>query len=175
MRLFNSLKHFLLEPKGNGDNRPSNSVCLSFVTYYRRGIYARLFHFYLFPRAVWDCYTHSLAEALSSSERPLEVTILAEELSREQPGSSFQVASVFTREGDYPEQVIKHVKTLAPDIIHIQHEYGIFGLDDRFFRLLVQLRDLAVRTVVTLHGAVIRCGGGSEAIPAEHRARRAVE
>jgi glycosyltransferase involved in cell wall biosynthesis len=88
---------------------------------------------------------------MGSSESSLQVTILAEELSQEQPSSSFQVSSVFTREGDYPAQVMKHVKTLAPDILHIQHEYGIFGFDDRFFRLLVQLRNLGVRTVVTLH------------------------
>ena len=96
-------------------------------------------------------YTHCLAEAMRSSDPSLQVTLLAEGLSQEQPNSLFRVAGVFSREGDYPAQVMKHVKTLAPDILHIEHEYGIFGLDNRFFWLLVQLRDLGVRTVVTLH------------------------
>lgn len=96
-------------------------------------------------------YTHYLAEALCSSDPAFQATLLTQEPLKERPNPPFQLSGAFTREGDYPAQVMAQVRTLAPDILHIQHEYGIFGFDDRFLRLLLQLRDLRVRTVLTLH------------------------
>ena len=96
-------------------------------------------------------YVHYLIEALHSSDPSLQITLLAEKPAEENTSQLFHVSGIFTREGDYPNQILTEVKRISPDIVHIQHEYGIFGIDNRFFQLLRQIRDLGIRTVVTLH------------------------
>ncbi len=96
-------------------------------------------------------YVHYLTESLHFSDPLLQISILAEKPAYESTSRLFHVSGIFDRAADYPEQILPQVKRIAPDIVHIQHEYGIFGVDDRFFRLLSQLRDLKIRTVVTLH------------------------
>lgn len=96
-------------------------------------------------------YTNYLAEALCSSDSSFQGTVIAEKPAQEQPNQLFHVTGTFNRDDNYPDQVVTQVKATTPDIIHIQHEYGIFGFDDRFFQLLIQLRNLGVPTVVTLH------------------------
>ncbi len=96
-------------------------------------------------------YTHYLAEALCSLDPSLHVTLLAEKPAQPQPNALYHIWNAFTSEGNYPAAVIAHVEAIDPDIVHIQHEYGIFGIDDRFHRLLAQLRDCRAHTIVTLH------------------------
>lgn len=96
-------------------------------------------------------YTNYLAEALCSSDPSFQGTLIAEKPAQEHPNQLFHITGTFNRDDNYPEQVVTQIKATAPNIIHIQHEYGIFGLDDRFFQLLIQLRDLGIPTVVTLH------------------------
>lgn len=96
-------------------------------------------------------YTHYLAETLSDSYQNLAMTILTERSSTPQSTENFRVLRAFNSEQDYSDELATHIKDISPDIIHIQHEYGIFGIDDRFHNLLVQLRELRAPVVVTLH------------------------
>lgn len=62
-----------------------------------------------------------------------------------------KVFPCFNRESDYYEQILDLLKDLDLDIVHIQHEYGIFGKDFRFLKLLKGIKDLGLKLIVTLH------------------------
>ncbi len=94
-------------------------------------------------------YTHYLAEALCAVPCSPRVTVLAE--SPSQSCRLFPVMNTFTAAGDYPSDVLSKARALAPDLVHVKHEYGIFGIDDRFPTLLTRLRKLGIHAVVTLH------------------------
>jgi glycosyltransferase involved in cell wall biosynthesis len=96
-------------------------------------------------------YTHNLANALLTIDQNLSLTILAGGDRKPLLTKQFNVLDTFAWDNDYPADIMARVKTLRPDIVHIQHEYGIFGLDDRFHRLLAHLREKEVPSVVTLH------------------------
>jgi len=96
-------------------------------------------------------YTHNLADALFAADRNLSLSILVGGDREPLLNEHFNVLDTFNWDNDYPADIMARVETLRPDIVHIQHEYGIFGIDDRFFRLLGRLRDKGVTTVVTLH------------------------
>lgn len=96
-------------------------------------------------------YTHNLASALLTVDKNLSLTILAEGEIKSLPNGSFNVLNAFNWKSDYPAEIMSHMEAVAPDIVHIQHEYGIFGIDDRFHRLLSSLHDKGIPTIVTLH------------------------
>ncbi len=96
-------------------------------------------------------YTHYLSEAICSLDADCKVTILAEEPLEAHAHSALCVIGSFDRDGDYAKNIISKLKKLAPDVLHIQHEYGIFGYDQRFINLLAELRELQIPTVITLH------------------------
>lgn len=96
-------------------------------------------------------YTHNLADALLSIDQNLSITILAGGDRKPLLTKKFNVLDTFDWDNDYPADIMARVEILRPDIVHIQHEYGIFGLDDRFHRLLAHLHEKGVPSVVTLH------------------------
>jgi len=96
-------------------------------------------------------YTHYLTGALKSSDDSLKLTLLTARSGQEKYSLPFDIFPAFDRDEDYPPQLTILIKKLNPDIVHIQHEYGIFGYDDRFLILLEQLRLSGIRTVVTMH------------------------
>ena len=51
---------------------------------------------------------------------------------------------------DY-DGIVKCIKELSPDVVHIQHEYGIFKSLDGFIKLLKGIKELGCKLVVTLH------------------------
>lgn len=94
-------------------------------------------------------YSHDLIQSVSRLDDPPTMTVLAEG-----PATScahWRVRSVFRFDEDYVERLTREVVCLAPTVAHIQHEYGLFGMDERFLRLLTNLRRLGIPTVVTLH------------------------
>jgi glycosyltransferase involved in cell wall biosynthesis len=83
-------------------------------------------------------YCSYLVDGLLSADPNLAVTVLAE-------------GPAFSGNADYVPAILHQVRADAPDVVHIQHEYGIYGFDNRFLRLLAALREIRVPTVVTLH------------------------
>jgi glycosyltransferase involved in cell wall biosynthesis len=61
------------------------------------------------------------------------------------------VRPCFDRDADYVHGIVDAVAKAGADVVHIQHEYGIFGFDDRFLDLLGALRRRDYPTIVTLH------------------------
>jgi glycosyltransferase involved in cell wall biosynthesis len=96
-------------------------------------------------------YTHYLGQAVCSVNNQNKVTVLAEQSFKSAMHSSFSVEGGFNRDEDYSKDIIGSINKIAPDIVHIQHEYGIFGYDNRFTNLLKELRNLDIPAVVTMH------------------------
>lgn len=96
-------------------------------------------------------YTYYLTEAIHRTSPATKISVLAGGEARPQTGSATDVRTVFRFDSEYVDAVLSAVDELSPDVVHIQHEYGIFGLDERFPHLLMGLRRLQCSTVVTLH------------------------
>jgi glycosyltransferase involved in cell wall biosynthesis len=94
-------------------------------------------------------YTSYLAEELMHAG--CDVTVLTEWLGRPLSNSGLKVRPCFDGEADYVDRIVDAVAEAGADIVHIQHEFGIFGFDDRFPSLLGALRRRGYPTVVTLH------------------------
>jgi glycosyltransferase involved in cell wall biosynthesis len=107
-----------------------------------------------FPPARCGIATYSsyLIDGLLSVDDDLDVSVLAEEGSAAHHlRSHVRVIDAFSQDCDYGPAILRHVRSCSPDVVHIQHEYGIFGFDDRFLHLLAGLREIRVPVVVTLH------------------------
>ena len=94
-------------------------------------------------------YTSYLAGELVQAG--CDVTVLTEWPGRPLSQSGLEVRPCFDGEADYVGQIVDAVAEAGADVVHIQHEYGIFGFDDRFPDLLGALRRRSYPTVVTLH------------------------
>jgi glycosyltransferase involved in cell wall biosynthesis len=94
-------------------------------------------------------YTSYLAAELARSG--CDVTVLSETpgVALSQPG--LEVTPCFDRDTDYVGPIVDGIAKACTDVVHIQHEYGIFGFDDRFPDVLAALHRRGVPTVVTLH------------------------
>jgi glycosyltransferase involved in cell wall biosynthesis len=96
-------------------------------------------------------YSDYLIDGLLSVNATLRITVLAESPVADDLRARVQVIDAFSQDSDYGSAILRRVRVCSPDVVHIQHEYGIFGFDDRFLRLLAGLRELRVPVVVTLH------------------------
>ncbi len=95
-------------------------------------------------------YSQYLINNFLKLDPKLDITVLAE--IGAEPRSSFpQVIPCFVRSNDYAPEIVEEVKKLSPDIVHVQHEFGIFGKDDRFLELLKGIKGCNCSVVVTLH------------------------
>jgi len=96
-------------------------------------------------------YCSYLIDGLLSADADLGITVLAEGPVAHDLRSRVHANDSFREDSDYVPAILHQVRAAAPDVVHIQHEYGIFGFDERFLRLLAALRENRVPTVVTLH------------------------
>lgn len=101
-------------------------------------------------------YTHYLAEAACASDPSLSLTVLATQPAVSIPCSPFRVEEAFAAEENYATALLSHIEAVQPDVVHIQHEYGIFGVDERFHHVLAGLQARAIPTAVTLHSVHTR-------------------
>ncbi len=101
-------------------------------------------------------YTHFLAEALSASNPKVRVTVLGQKPVTKPAGVNYEVIPTYSRDGNFPEEVMQTLSTRDVDVLHIQHEYGIFGADGRMLDLLRRLRSADIAGVLTLHSVHTR-------------------
>ena len=94
-------------------------------------------------------YTKYLLDGFDASDPTLRVTVLSEYAAGSH-GSAGVIPS-FDAEGEYEVQLLARLSALDVDIVHLQHEYGIFGLDDRLLRLLRGVRARGLPIVLTMH------------------------
>ena len=96
-------------------------------------------------------YSHYLAEALCQTDRGGRVTLLTEQGYEAGHSRSYGVVPAFHGEGDFPTEIMRRLGEIDADVVHIQHEYGIFGADQRFLDLLLRIKRSGLPLVVTLH------------------------
>jgi glycosyltransferase involved in cell wall biosynthesis len=96
-------------------------------------------------------YSEFLAGELRRTGSVSAVTLLAEYPATRRSCDLHTVLPTFRREDDFASQIMSRVSEGNFDLVHIQHEYGIFGADGRFPELLRRLKIAGVPIVVTLH------------------------
>jgi glycosyltransferase involved in cell wall biosynthesis len=96
-------------------------------------------------------YAEYLAEGLRAHDPVLRVSVLSEKSDSLSSSQTVFTRRVFERDGDYVGDLTRAVRDLSPDVVHVQHEFGIFGMDDRFPRLVESIRRIGIPVVVTLH------------------------
>lgn len=94
-------------------------------------------------------YTRNLTQAVATVDPSVTVTVLAEEDGQRMDYP--RVRSCFHSEGDYVAPLLNQLTDLKPNIVHIEHEYGVFGVDGRFHRLLEGIRALGLPLLLTMH------------------------
>ena len=96
-------------------------------------------------------YSHFLAEALCQADFGSRVTLLAHGPASRPENAAYTIVPAFLGDGDFASEIMRRVAESEAEVVHIQHEYGIFGVDDRFLELLRQLRQAGIPSVVTMH------------------------
>lgn len=97
-------------------------------------------------------YTQDLVRALQEMEGGPEVFVAAERIKQDfnekLPNNVFRV---WDRRSFMPNDILHLVNTLKPDILHIQHEFGLFPREKEFFEFIAAARVLKVPVHITLH------------------------
>ncbi|GAB1640052.1 glycosyltransferase [Krasilnikovia sp. MM14-A1259] len=96
-------------------------------------------------------YTSYLGAALLAEDGDAEVTVVTPSPAAPYDDGRFRVVPAVVDGTDYPSEIARAVAATRPDVVHIQHEFGIFGADERFPRLLSALARAGSPTVVTMH------------------------
>ena len=93
-------------------------------------------------------YTDYLIRGIQAVDPLTEIKIVADQGASPIKQNMLEVIAPWDRNEDYSEPIISHTK--GADVIHIQHEYGIYKFDDRLPTVLQGL-DANARKVVTIH------------------------
>ena len=91
-------------------------------------------------------YTSFLVNALLKNSPSLEIFILTDYEVNYNTTSGITTIPCFKAAQFVVDEVVNRLNDLKPDILHIQHHYGIFGFEDDFLNLLSRYA-----TVVTMH------------------------
>jgi glycosyltransferase involved in cell wall biosynthesis len=94
-------------------------------------------------------YTDYVVKAIQKVCPLVEIKVVAEKGAAPVKQKRFEVVPCWDRDENYVEQIAENVGDA--DIVHIQHEYGIYKLDDRLPTLLEQLKACGKRTIITIH------------------------
>ena len=102
-----------------------------------------------------DCgiasYSQYLAQALLDEDPGVRLAVVTTSGGPGRTIGRLEIVPGGSMEADYPATIAQAVTDTRPDIVHIQHEYGIFGADERFPCLLSMLTELGLPVVVTMH------------------------
>ncbi len=93
-------------------------------------------------------YTDYLIQAIRKIDPILEIKVVAEKGADPFKRKNFEVNPCWSRNEDYIQPIISHTKNV--DIVHIQQECGIYGLDERLPSVLREL-DANAQKVLTIH------------------------
>ncbi len=93
-------------------------------------------------------YTDYLIQGIRKTDPALGIKVIAEKGAAPVKQENFEVNPCWDRNEDYVKPII--AQTNGVDIIHIQHEYGIYKLDNRLPSLLREL-GADVFKVLTIH------------------------
>jgi glycosyltransferase involved in cell wall biosynthesis len=94
-------------------------------------------------------YTDYLVHGLQMLDPASDIEVVAEKDASPVKHGRFEVIPCWDRNGNYVEPIISNTKDA--DVVHIQHEYGIYNFDDRLPTLLERLNAEGKRTIITIH------------------------
>ena len=94
-------------------------------------------------------YTDYAIHGLQKVNPGLEIKVVAEKGASPIKQEKFEVVPCWDRNENYVEPIISNIQDA--DIVHIQHESGIYKLDDRMPTLLNRLKAARKRTFITIH------------------------
>ena len=93
-------------------------------------------------------YTDNLCQALLEGTKDTSITVAAEYDSSPLETERLTCIPCFRRGEGYAENILRVIYKIKPDIVHIQHDYSVYGLSEEFLNFLWRLK---VRKVVTMH------------------------
>ena len=93
-------------------------------------------------------YTSYLIHAIREQYPSLEIKIIAEQGASPIKQEKFEVIPCWDRKENYVEPIISQIK--GCNIIHVQHEYGIYKFDDRL-PLMLQGLGKRIKKIITIH------------------------
>ena len=83
--------------------------------------------------------------------RNTKTYILTEKSNPEISSKHLSVIPCYDPEKEYVNDFIQKIRQIKPDVVNIQHEFGLFGWDNRLLRLLSKIKSLGIPCVITLH------------------------
>jgi glycosyltransferase involved in cell wall biosynthesis len=95
-------------------------------------------------------YTDNLIRGMRTHE-PERHFVLAERGATPAETDAFTCIPCFHRKQDYVAGIVTEARKIQPDIMVIQYSNDLFGDDTRFPRLLMELRQAGIRTIVNTH------------------------
>ena len=104
---------------------------------------------YLPQRCGVATYTDYLIHGLRTVSPALNIKVVPEKEATPFKHGRFEVVPCWDRNEDYVEPIFSN--TQDADVVHIQHEYGIYKLDNRLPRVLQRLKASAKRVIITIH------------------------
>ncbi len=93
-------------------------------------------------------YTDYLIQGIRKIDPALEIRVIAEKGADPVKQERFEVIPCWDRNEDYVRPIVASANEV--DLIHIQHEYGIFKLDERLPTLLRKLGP-NIKKIITIH------------------------
>ncbi len=91
-------------------------------------------------------YTDYLTRAMRKVDPSLHIKIIAERYASSLREENFEVVPCWDRKGDYVAPILKEAEGF--DLVHVEHEYSIYGFDERLPTLL---KKLPAKKVITIH------------------------
>ncbi len=95
-------------------------------------------------------YTSYLSSGLKKLKNT-KIYILTEKSNPKILSKNISVVPCFDREKEYANDILQKIKQVKPDIVHIEHEFGIFGWDKRLIKLLSKMKSIGCHLVITIH------------------------
>jgi glycosyltransferase involved in cell wall biosynthesis len=96
-------------------------------------------------------YSHHLLESFLEQGEGWEFLVFATSRTRPHHDPKLKVFPVLETNGDYSARVAREIIESRPNLVHIQHDYEIFGDDARFIDLIESLKTEGIPVILTLH------------------------
>ncbi|MCX8015037.1 MAG: hypothetical protein N2748_03370, partial [candidate division WOR-3 bacterium] len=90
-------------------------------------------------------YTGYLINGLRSLGKNLRVRVVAEDKAAAYQDSFLEVLPIWHRNTDFSRSIIENTENF--DVVHLQHEFGIFGYDQRTVKTLGRLKGVGKKVI----------------------------
>jgi glycosyltransferase involved in cell wall biosynthesis len=101
---------------------------------------------YLPQRCGLATYLDYLVQGIKAVDEGVKIKIIAEQGAAPVKREGFEVVPCWSRKENYIKSILEQAR--GADLVHVQHEYSIYGFDDRLPSLLEKLN---AKKVVTIH------------------------